>query len=510
MNAILKRILILSLTLVVVFFVFYTAFEKSTISRTEKEIVEVYEVQLESILFSINQFSQDEVDSWVAVLTTFLTSREADTSFLEIFIADHPAVNQLFIADEHLQVTSASVSTNSSISAFEQLLQSDTITVFRLFEYLQADYQKLEPLTDPQGNFYIVFALPGEMRRLIGLQMDPNVFISEVLAPRLQAVAKQDMILSAFSANQTLVYSTDTTRLVLDEVISVPQNSLWLFPAYYLGVSFPGESLQDLIDERARNNLGLVAMLAVVIVIGGFFIVQAINKQMQLSKMKSDFVSNVSHEIRTPLALISMFAETLEMGRVKDEKERDKFYHIINSETRRLTGLVNRILNFSKMEAGKKTYSKTEMDIDAIVADVLLSYDYHLAQKGFTCTFDECGECTITADKEAVYEAVINLLDNAVKYSGDSRNINIKTRKEDQWVVLSVRDYGMGIRARDQKRIYDKFYRAEDPLVHDTKGSGLGLNIVHEIMQAHNGSVRMKSKPGEGSTFELYFPIDEE
>ena len=99
MNAILKRILILSLTLVVVFFVFYTAFEKSTTSRTEKEIVEIYEVQLESILFSINQFSQDEVDSWVAVLTDALTSSEADTSFLEIFIADHPAVNQLFITD---------------------------------------------------------------------------------------------------------------------------------------------------------------------------------------------------------------------------------------------------------------------------------------------------------------------------------------------------------------------------------------------------------------------------
>ena len=162
------------------------------------------------------------------------------------------------------------------------------------------------------------------------------------------------------------------------------------------------------------------------------------------------------------------------------------------------------------MEAGKKTYNKSEIDIDEIVADVLLSYDYHLAQKGFTCTFDKCGNCTILADKESVYEAVVNLLDNAAKYSGDSRKIDIQTRKEDQWAVLCIRDYGMGIKTRDQARIYDKFYRAEDPLVHNTKGSGLGLNIVHEIMLAHNGSVRMKSKPGEGSTFELYFPIDEE
>jgi two-component system phosphate regulon sensor histidine kinase PhoR len=159
------------------------------------------------------------------------------------------------------------------------------------------------------------------------------------------------------------------------------------------------------------------------------------------------------------------------------------------------------------MEAGKRSYEMATLNLNDVVDEVLLSHDYHLKNLKFTVDFDRGENVLLEGDRDSIYEAVVNLLDNAIKYSADSKNIIIKTVANADSAIFSITDFGMGIPKSEQKKIFNKFYRAEDSLVHNTKGSGLGLNIVYKIMKAHNGNITMDSKPGKGSTFELHFQI---
>ncbi|MBD3290711.1 GHKL domain-containing protein, partial [candidate division KSB1 bacterium] len=231
-----------------------------------------------------------------------------------------------------------------------------------------------------------------------------------------------------------------------------------------------------------------------------------IRKEMELARMKADFVSNVSHELRTPLALIRMFAETIEMDRISSDDEKKEYCKIIAHESERLTHIINNILDFSKMDAGKKEYHFQQVDLNKVVAEILKMYKYHLDSKGFTLEENiNPQKLLINADRGAISEVLVNLLDNAVKYSDVRKQITIATGSENQHVFLEIVDSGIGISAKDQKRIYQKFYRVAGDHKKPVKGSGLGLTLVRHIMDAHGGRIVLKSKPGEGSRFRLIF-----
>ena len=224
--------------------------------------------------------------------------------------------------------------------------------------------------------------------------------------------------------------------------------------------------------------------------------------------MKSDFVSNVSHELRTPLSMIRMFAETLEMGRVRTEEKKQEYYSIIRQETSRLSRIVSSILNFSKIEAGKRNYNFVETFLNDIVESVFTSYKTHLEQNGFKTVITKDETIPVQKlDEEAVSEAVVNLLDNAVKYSKDKKEISVRTGFDKDFSFVEIQDYGIGIPKEDQKKIYEKFFRVSSGLVHNVKGTGLGLSIVKHVIDAHKGKIELKSEPGEGSTFRLKFPL---
>jgi signal transduction histidine kinase len=230
---------------------------------------------------------------------------------------------------------------------------------------------------------------------------------------------------------------------------------------------------------------------------------------MHLSRLKSDFVANVSHELKTPLALIRLFAETLELGRVHGEGKARQYYRIINKESHRLTQLINNILDFSRIEAGRKEYKFAPTDVGRVVQDVLDAYRFHIEQQGFALEVQVADEIPeLEVDKEALGQAVLNLLNNAIKYSTDEKYIRLELRREADRVLLSVTDRGIGIAKADQKKIFEKFYRAENSLVHESKGSGLGLALVRHIMEAHGGTVELESTPGKGSTFTLVLPLE--
>jgi two-component system phosphate regulon sensor histidine kinase PhoR len=244
--------------------------------------------------------------------------------------------------------------------------------------------------------------------------------------------------------------------------------------------------------------------------IGMYFVYRNIKREMELAQIKSDFVSNVSHELRTPLALINMYAETLEMDRIKSEEKKKEYYSIISGETNRLSNIVNRILSFSKLEAGKRNFVLEKIDLNEIAKKIYDTYLHHLQTRQFEFLFVTKGEIIIKGDKEAISEVIVNLIDNASKYSKEIKKIILRTGVQDGFGFVEVEDRGIGIAKEEQDKIFDKFYRASKGLIHDTKGTGIGLALVKYMVEGNNGKIELESDTSKGSKFRILFPLEED
>jgi signal transduction histidine kinase len=264
------------------------------------------------------------------------------------------------------------------------------------------------------------------------------------------------------------------------------------------------------------NSLTL-AIMAVVALVGVLLSIRFGLRQMELSNMKSHFVSNITHELKTPLSAIRLYVETLLEKRVKDEEQERRFLGIINKESVRLTHLINNILDFSRIEMGRKRYDFEPTQVDRVVREVVDGYSYQLRDKGFEIDLDvQEGLPRLVADGDALSQALLNLIDNAVKYSQEStqKSVEVRVRRLKPAVgplevQIDVRDHGVGIPASEHKRIFEEFYRVEKGLEHDVKGSGLGLAVVKHIIDAHGGTIEVKSHRGDGTTFRIRLPVQE-
>jgi signal transduction histidine kinase len=282
-----------------------------------------------------------------------------------------------------------------------------------------------------------------------------------------------------------------------------------VFPRLMLGIKYQGTSVEAMGQTFVRRSFILLGILSLLMIGGLVLTKRVVSKEMALAKLKSDFVSNVSHELRTPLALIRLYAETLELGRITTNEKKQQYYRIVRKESERLTALINNILDFSRIEAGRKEYEFRETNIAELVHNTLDSYRYQIEQQGFE--FQENIEPNVPpvrVDREAIARALVNLVNNALKYSVEEKYLGVKLYRENGHVKLEVADHGIGIARRDQAKIFEKFYRAGDPLVHNTKGSGLGLSLVRHISEAHGGDIVVESTPGKGSKFVLSLPLN--
>jgi signal transduction histidine kinase len=275
-----------------------------------------------------------------------------------------------------------------------------------------------------------------------------------------------------------------------------------------LKTTYGSAAIPEIVSASTKPQILLMTVLAAALGIGVFLIAGAAAREVRVAELKSNFVASVSHDLKTPLALIQLFAETLELGRVRSADRAQEYYRIINGEAKKLTRLIENILDFSRMEAGLRPYTMAASDIGRLVEHVVATMSHQFEQGRFAVSVTTSpGLPPVRIDVNAVERAVENLLANAMKYSGDSRRIDVSTDAEGGEVVVSVRDHGIGIPRREQRRIFRKFYRVQRELGGGPQGTGLGLAIVDHTMRGHGGFVRVESEPGAGSTFSLHFPV---
>ncbi len=280
------------------------------------------------------------------------------------------------------------------------------------------------------------------------------------------------------------------------------------FRGLKLALRYRDSSIEKDVRWWEMGTIAIIGFIDLMLAAGLYLVYSNVRREVHLARLKSDFVANVSHELKTPLALVRLFAETLELGRVPSEEKARQYYRVINKESHRLTQLINNILDFSRIEAGRKEYRFAPTDVARVVREVIEAYRFQIEQQGFELQVEVADDLPqVPADAEALGQAIINLVNNAIKYSRDTKSVRLEAGGDGSRVLVSVTDRGIGIPRGEHKKIFEKFYRGEDSLVHETKGSGLGLALVRHIMEAHGGQVEVESAPGKGSTFTLVLPV---
>jgi signal transduction histidine kinase len=280
------------------------------------------------------------------------------------------------------------------------------------------------------------------------------------------------------------------------------------FP-WKLLVSQPAFSDLELTARRENFLYGvLLTFIVALMLMGAFLIVRDISRESETTRLKTEFVHNISHELKTPLTLIRLYGETLQRKEDLKKDERKEAYEIITKESERLSHLINNVLDFSRIEMGRKEFDFKKGNLAQIVRDTLESYRYHLEKKGFSVKKEIAEDLPeMNFDAEAVASVLVNLLSNAMKFSPKIKEVTIKLFRDNGNAVLQVADRGIGISPKDTSRIFNRFYRVKNEIVSEAGGSGLGLTLVKHIAEAHGGYIKVESEPGKGSVFSVNFPL---
>jgi two-component system, OmpR family, phosphate regulon sensor histidine kinase PhoR len=510
-----RRLIILIVLLVFLPVLFFSAYQIGTYSSSEEMMRDLYRRQLEVMLTSVNQQTWDISTHWATMLQVQLIDPgKPMEERVRSFLTRTPVVEAVILADsagKNLQMFFRSDS-NRSRGMEDSLgaqLRIQSAQLEQLVHYRSREYQKLEPLI-------LHGARPDEQRIALMFANDPALplprfggmvlgDITKMLAEHMATAAGEEFVMAVFRKGVATPVAS-SGPISEDEIVQ--RRNLWTFPDHEIVIGAKGTTIDQIVHGRLVRNIILIVIVNLLLFAGVAILYRNVRAEVELAHAKSTFVSNVSHELRTPLALIRMFAETLEMGRLKDEGKKQEYYRTILRETERLTHLVNNLLNFSRMEAGRKPYQLVPGSIAAVIRDVLSTYMPHLAESGFTPVLDLPGEeKTIPLDKDAISEALINLLDNAIKYSDAEKFLRVRLLNLEQSISVEVEDHGIGIASQYHGKIFEPFFRVPSGFVHDTKGSGLGLSLVKHIVDAHGGRIEIESAPGKGTTVRLIFPL---
>ncbi|MCL5031051.1 MAG: HAMP domain-containing histidine kinase [Bacteroidetes bacterium] len=501
--------------------IIFSVSEINSLNENERIIENIYNKQLNSVLFTIDQSIYDFVNDWaqkinlLVVNSSGIDNASARKEILQ-FINLNPQIRMVILADEKFPqtiklfaVNKDSVYKEIGLSLNDKLVANES-KIKRFLSDNQNGYRKIESLDLDSYHkselFLFSLNLTKDKNDFGGILIDPVVFVQKTLAPKILDITHNEFIITITEENSNhIIFTTGGNNSKEPQ----QKEGLELLPQFSIGISLEGQTIAGLVKERAIRNLFLIIGVDFIFILGIWFVIRNILKEIELAKIKADFVSNVSHELRTPLSLISLFAETLMLGRIKSAEKEKEYYTIIHQESGRLSRIVDKILHFQSIDEHIRKYKFENININSVIEKVLNTYSYHLKQSGFSYNLNLDGSIPlIFADAEAIAEAIINLIDNAMKYSKENKLIEIQTEYDENFVFINVKDYGIGISVKNQKKIFDKFYRIQNGLVHNTKGAGLGLTIVKDIMDEHKGEVIIDSKEGLGSNFTLKFRIN--
>jgi signal transduction histidine kinase len=270
-------------------------------------------------------------------------------------------------------------------------------------------------------------------------------------------------------------------------------------------------SLEAAVAKVRRRNLLISSGVLLLLVSSIGLLMLSVRRAKKLAQQQMDFVAGVSHELRTPLAVIDSAGYNLTKGVIKDPQRVAHYGSLIRKETRRLQEMVEQILEFAGVQSGKQKYELQPTNVNQVINDVASSSQPLLAEAGFQLETNVAPDLpAVMADASALGRALQNLLNNAMKYSGENRWIGINAEVVKNGaakdVQITVADHGIGISAEDQRHIFEPFYRGSEVKAAQIHGNGLGLSLVKNIISAHNGRIRVESTEGQGSTFILTFP----
>jgi two-component system, OmpR family, phosphate regulon sensor histidine kinase PhoR len=338
--------------------------------------------------------------------------------------------------------------------------------------------------------YYLV--LEGNLTYLVGTVF-PLFFPR---SPRLYQVIDQDEFV-----RYGFEFATDPSDVVIEQPF-VETVDKWRLRVAQKDVSAHARA-----GRRQVMDFVLIGAALIVILSGLAILALGIRRERRMNELKSDFISNVSHELKTPLSIISMFGELLALGRVKSPQQGTEYAEIIWRESVRLARLIDNVLDFAKIERGVDVYEFTEGDVGEVVERALELSQHRLAKAEMTIETDLDHDLPrVKLDPNAFTLAVLNLVDNAIKYAGEGKKIAVSLHHEGDRVALRVRDWGPGIEPDEHARIFERFYRARAVRLKPIRGSGIGLALVEHIAIAHGGGVTVESTPGQGATFTIWLP----
>jgi signal transduction histidine kinase len=366
---------------------------------------------------------------------------------------------------------------------------------------------------DIAGRMYLV-SIPGEREgngnqanMTWGLLLNSEQLKVKLLQPIIQQyVSSEDIHWIVKGRGEETILKSDASAL---GTRTARVNFAGNFPPWSLELYEQDPRLfETLLTSRRGIYLYMFILLAGILIFGLTLTIRIVTHEFELGKMKSDFVSTVSHEFKSPLTSIRQLAEMLQTGRVPSDERRQRYYNVLLEQSERLSLLIDNILDFAKMEEGKKEFEFEMVDMGPLLEELISTIQQQVRHEGFTLQAEIDKDLpSIQVDRSAITQAITNLIDNAIKYSGEAKKIYVRGFTEDQHLVIAVQDFGVGIKTGEIDKVFERFYRGGDELTRTVKGSGLGLTLVKQIVQTHHGSVLVESKPGSGSTFSIKLPI---
>jgi len=276
-------------------------------------------------------------------------------------------------------------------------------------------------------------------------------------------------------------------------------------PVLCVSARDPGEISRE-ISRRKALLASLLAAAGAALAAGTFLVLRRLKKEMDLSRLKTDFLANLSHDLRTPLSVIRSAAETLHMGRVRDPDKARRYLEIVLKEAGRIEGMIGNVMDAARFEIGRKTLHLSPIAPGELIAGVEKARRLLLEEAGFALEVAVAEDVpAILGDRDALGNALLNLVENAVKYSPERKEIRLTATARDGEAVLSVEDRGMGIPPEEKAGLFERFHRA-GPAVHTAGGVGLGLSLVLATVRAHGGRIEVEPREGRGTRFSMAFP----